>query len=385
MEPSQTVLIVGLGELGGLVLELLVRSPSFRGRIIACDINEDLALRKINSAVQGAILWGTPAQIETARLDLRNVDETAEKLAAWRPSLIFNAATLASWWLRDLLPEPVKAKLHALGAGSGIWSASHATLAYDLMRAVRMSGIRTTVVNSAYPDAVNPALSHAGLAPALGIGNGGLLIAPFRQLAARRLGVSPCRISAYLVAHHFHAYNILVHGTTKDVPFYARVLLDGDDVTQSLDLASMVATVPDLARIPAAAGATWIVAASAVRTLIALLDRSGEVVHAPGPLGLVGGYPIAMTPSGPKLALPADISETEAVALNWGGQRAEGIESIEADGTIVLTDVARDTLKDVFDFTCSRYPLADCHEIARELAERLRRLGERHGLALKVH
>lgn len=384
MTMQPTIAIVGLGELGGLLLELLVRLPDFSGSIVAADVDADAGRRRVNSARLGAIMWGRPADVRFVHCDLVDVDRTAEMLAAARPDIVVNCTTIATWWLRDLLPPPIKERLHAIGAGSGLWSAGHAALAYNLMRAIRAADIDPIVVNSAYPDAVNVALARRGLGPSLGIGNGDLLVAPFRQLAAEQLDVSPERVGTCVVAHHFHAYNILMHGNTRGLDFYFKLTLDGEDVTGRFDRQVFLSSVPHKCGIPAAAAATWVVAASALRLLRAIMTGSGQVVHAPGPLGLVGGYPVVVSPH-IALALPSDISRDAALAINHKAQQAEGIDRFEADGTIVLGEVAVQTLKDVFDFECSRYPLADCYDIARELGGRLRQLGERHGIALKVH
>lgn len=384
MTTPRTVLILGMGELGGLMAELLARSPRFRGRIVGADINADLGLRKINSARQGAIAWGSDVALDFAPCDMSDVDRCAELFHRVKPDLILNATTVSSWWLRDLLPAEIKSKLHAIGAGSGLWSAGHAAYAYNMMRAVRRAGITPWVVNSAYPDAVNPALARAGLAPTTGVGNGALLEAPFRQLVAAKLGVVPSRIRVVLVAHHFHGYNTLVHGDTRGLDFYLKVLRDGEDVTGQFDRMALVKAVPDLARIPAAAGATWIVAAQAMQVVLALATQGSEVVHAPGPLGLIGGYPVVMAPQ-VALALPSDIDRARAIEINEVAQRAEGIDRIEDDGTLVLGDVARATIRDVFGLDYSRYRLDECLDIARELGVRLRELGDRLGIRLKVH
>jgi hypothetical protein len=384
MSARDTILIFGLGELGGLVLELLARSPTFRGRLIGADINADEGLRKVNSARQGAICWGVPGNVDFTSCDLGNVEATAELIAREKPTVIFNATTLASWWLRDLLPPAVKERLHTVGAGSGLWAPGHAALAYNLMRAVKQAGSNAVVINSAYPDAVNPALARAGLAPLAGIGNGDLLVAPLLQLTAKTLRVSPNRIGIRLVAHHFHAYNVLMHGHSRGLEFFVQLTMDGGDVTDAMKIPHLLARVPDEARIPGASGATWIVAASAIRTLTALLDQSGAVVHVPGPMGMVGAYPVTLSPE-MELALPRGLRRETAVAINEAGQRAEGIESFDADGTMRLGEVAQQTLSDVFGFKCDRYPLADCLTIAKELTQRLRALGEKHGIALKVH
>lgn len=379
------VVVFGAGELGGIVAELLARHPRFRGEIVLADLDADRAGRRANSAQQGALQWGSETAVAAERADLRDVGQTAELLARLAPDLVFNATTLATWWLRDLLPEAVKQRLHVVGAGSGVWSASHAALAYNLMRAIRDSGIEAAVVNSSYPDGVNPALAAAGLAPDVGIGNGDLLVPALQQVAAARFGVPGHRVSVTLVAHHFHAYNILMHGHAHGLDFPLRIAIDGGDVSGQVEHAALFAAVPDVARIPGAAAATWIVAASAIRTVMALLEPVGRVVHAPGPLGLVGGYPLQVGEEGIVLALPAGVGRDRALAVNWEAQRAEGIEAIEPDGTIVLTDVAAGTLKEVFGYEIHRYPLADCLAIARELAAALRALGERHGLALQTH
>lgn len=385
IQPPPKVMIFGSGELGAIVAELLARNPAFSGEIILADINGDLAHRRANSAQQGALQWGSNTLVTSESLDVRNLDQTATLLRSKKPDIILNATTMATWWLRDLLPENVKKRLHVVGAGSGVWSASHAALAYHLMLAVRQSGVTATVINSAYPDAVNPALAAAGLPPDIGIGNGDLLVPALQQVASQHFKVPAHRVGVVLVAHHFHAYNVLMYGHSHGLDFPIQISVDGRDVTDLIGREAALAAVPDKARIPAAAAATWIVAASAVRILLALLDPVGKLIHAPGPLGLVGGYPLQVGERGVTLALPTGVDRDAAIAVNWKAQRAEGIEAIEADGTIVLTDIASGTLKEVFGYECQRYPLKDCLAIAKEIAGALRLLGAKHGVVLQTH
>ena len=53
----KTIMMVGMGELGGHVLELLVRTPTAY-RIITADIAEERAYRKTNIAAFGAAQSG---------------------------------------------------------------------------------------------------------------------------------------------------------------------------------------------------------------------------------------------------------------------------------------------------------------------------------------
>ena len=67
--------------------------------------------------------------------------------------------------------------------------------------------------------------------------------------------------------------------------------------------------------------------------------------HAPGVLGLPGGYPICVRRKSIELDLSAGISRDEAVEFNNLWARAKGVEGIESDGTLIYTEDARRTAK----------------------------------------
>ena len=67
--------------------------------------------------------------------------------------------------------------------------------------------------------------------------------------------------------------------------------------------------------------------------------------HAPGVLGLPGGYPICVRRKSIELDLPAGISRDEAVEFNNLWARADGVEGIESDGTLIHAEDARRTAK----------------------------------------
>jgi len=83
---SNPVLIVGLGELGGYVLEFLARVPNIP-KIIAADIREDWGLRKTNSAISGASQFGLYPDIEFITLDAFNIDALARLLGQIQPAI----------------------------------------------------------------------------------------------------------------------------------------------------------------------------------------------------------------------------------------------------------------------------------------------------------
>jgi hypothetical protein len=164
----RTIMMVGLGELGGHVLEMLARTPGNR-RIITADVDEDRAYRKTNIAIYGASQMGFYPDIEYTKIDLNNIPQTAEIIAKCKPDVIYSAATLQSWWVITTLPKSVFDDLDK--ARFGPWLPMHLSVVYKLMQAVKQTGMDIKVVNSAFPDACGPILKTRGLQPTVGIGN----------------------------------------------------------------------------------------------------------------------------------------------------------------------------------------------------------------------
>ena len=378
-------MIVGLGELGGRLLEYLVRVPNLGWRVVAAARDEDVGLRKTNAAIFSASYLGYYPDVAYCRVDLADISRTAETLHRVSPAIIVNATTLAAWWIRDLLPESIRARLTAVGAGPGLWAAGHLALTYKLMSAVQQAGISPIVVNSAYPDVVNVALARCGLMPTVGIGNIDLLVPAIQHQVASSLGVPMRQVVPYMVAHNFHSSNILLNGTTHGVPLFLKILVNGSDVTSRMNPESLFANIRRFSSIPPAAGASAVAAGSLSKTVLGLMNDTHERTHAPGPTGLPGGYPIQLSQDEIKVVLPDDITMDEAIQINEAGQRAEGIERIEADGTIVLTELAQSVLSDVFDLRIKQFRPDEAETVAQELRSHLRALGERFGLRLPVH
>lgn len=122
-----------------------------------------------------------------------------------------------------------------------------------------------------------------------------------------------------------------------------------------------------------------IVAASGVKNALALLRDTGLLTHSPGPQGLPGGYPIRLGAAGAKVALPAGVTMEQALAINEAGQRADGVERIEDDGTVVYTDKAVQIIREVLDYDLAPLRFDECDERAADLIARFRALQDRGG------
>lgn len=94
--PGKLILLVGLGSVGALVLDLLLRLPG-NHRFLVGGRNPHQIRERSNVALFAANQVGYYPEVECLRVDLANVDETADLLAGRRPDLVFCAASLQPW------------------------------------------------------------------------------------------------------------------------------------------------------------------------------------------------------------------------------------------------------------------------------------------------
>lgn len=376
----EKILLVGIGELGGIVLEYLCRIPNIC-KIIAADFNTDWGFRKTNSAIEGASFMGLYPEIEFRPIDVLNIEKTAELIHETNPTIICNGTTLQSWWVVNELPPAVNAKLYRGKCALGPWSAMHLALTSKLMKAVKMSGVDTYVVNTSYPDAVNPSLGKIGMAPTIGAGNMDLSIPYFQKVTAEMLNVPMGNVSVELIAHHYHAYYWCRYGTGIDAPFYLRIYVGHEDVTEKLgDVKQLIAELPKRAVRPAGRHGQFVVAGSTVKNIMAIYNHTGEITHSPGPQGLEGGYPVRLSRKGAEVVLPKGMTLEYARDLNVKAQAYDGIKEIRKNGDIVVTDEAHSTFKEMLGIDTRVITIEDSYEQAIELKKKFHEFARKHGV-----
>jgi hypothetical protein len=362
------VLVVGLGGVGGWVLEFLARSEGI-SYVVGADLNEEWGRRKVYTAASGAILQGYYPRLEFVPIDLQDVDATAETIARLQPQLIVNCATLQTWWLRKTLSPEIADRLGE--AGSGPWLSTHLTLSRKLMLAIRASNWQGHVINSGIPDISNAVLAKRGLAPTIGLGNIDLLIAPLRMGVARQLDVPVHNVSVYAILHHYHTTHFRKHSSGAPA-YFLRLMVGDHDVTDQFNTDLLLHQVSQ-DRLSGPPG-NPVVAASGIKNALALLRDTGLLTHSPGPQGLPGGYPVRLCTSGVEVVLPSGVTMEQARAYSEAGQRADGIERIDADGTVVYTDKAAQTIKEVLGYELAPLEFDACDAQAAELIARFQDL-----------
>jgi hypothetical protein len=364
---------MGIGDLGGHVLEMLARSPGSR-RIIAADINEDWGYRKTNIAGFGASQMGFYPELEFVKIDLFNIDQTAELIATYKPEIIYSAVSMQSWWVINTLPKEVFEELDI--ARFGPWLPMHLTLVHKLMQAVNQTGLDIKVINSAFPDAVNPILGKVGLAPTIGIGNVANPVPAIRNSIAYQLQRPVKDVTVFFFAQHYVSHYLPRFGTMGGAPYYLKAMVDGEDVTDTLDINEVFSDIPNRFRRPGGRDGQILTASSAAGITLAIESDSGDIMHAPGPNGLPGGYPVQVNKEGGRVILPKGLTMEEAVRINEEGQRYDGIDRIDPDGTVHYAEKSVAIMKEMVGYECRVMKLEESEERSKELNQKFRAFAE---------
>lgn len=325
-----TVLLSGVGNLGGWALEFLARSEGI-DRIITLKRGKWEGASRTSLAMIGSVFQGHTKDFSHHQLDLADLDAVAGLIAETAPSAILHSATVGS--PRRLMGADLDPGLRATieAATFGMWLPWHLLPATQLMRAAMKSGVETRVVNASFPDVVNVVLwKGLGAGPTAGAGNVEILAARLFRHVVANSGASPSQVDVSLVGSHA----LLTHGPDSGVPYHLRIRVAGSDVTDQYELGKVDGVDPiDWRRVPEFS----IFAASAVKNLLALLGEADVRTHVTSPLGLPGGYPADIGPGGVQLRLPPELTENEAIRINERAARWDGIEEITDDGTVVYT------------------------------------------------
>ncbi len=394
-----TVMLVGLGHLGGPLLDALARSPRV-GRVVAVSRSAESGQSRCNLARLSAVAGGVDAKVEHRITDVSVPEQVRLAVRETAPDLILYAASMQTWWLGSLFEDQARAQLARIGFGA--WISLHLSTVVPFVAGVEAAGFSGVVLNAAYPDVVNVVLERIGRPVTAGVGNVDELVAKLEMKLMDALGAGHDDLEIHLVAHHSLqrvAFASAAEGAayapaggrrsvpgeqggaiSADLPpFYLRVFCRGEDVTESAETA-----VALLGPCPLPEGPGWgtFSAASAVRCIEELLSTTGARLHLPGPAGLPGGYPVDVEGGRPKVAAIPGLTLEEAIDINERSHRFDGIERVDEDGTVVFTTETAARMRETLGFDCPKLAPEDATSRAVELAGRFAAYAERHGVDL---
>lgn len=373
---DRTIMIIGLGDLGGIALELLARQDDAM-RIVVGSRSAERGIARCNLARVGAIAQGHQPEIIFTPADINDPVTVADAVEQHRPDLLLTTATMHTWWLTNLLPPEPAAQIKS--AGFGVWLPVHLTPTRKLMQTLREIDYAGFTLIAPYPDVVNPILHRLGLTPTCGVGNVDEIVPKIRHLAAQRLGAPLESIRVSLVAHHALVSAAYRGATDRIPPHHLRIFHHDEDVTQRVDAEALV--VADYPFLPGRAS-HFLTAGCIVRLIRAFFADEETPLHAPAPGGLPGGYPVLVSRAGIRPAPIPGLALDEAIDINERSHIFDGIERIEDDGTAVYTARSVEIMRDVLGYECDRLPPAEAEDRAHELISRFRALAERCGVDL---
>ncbi|UCF18816.1 MAG: hypothetical protein JSU87_12880 [Gemmatimonadota bacterium] len=372
-----SILLIGLGDLGSLVLELLAREPHVE-RIVVGSRDRERAIARCNLARLGALAQGYEPSIEFSEIDLAELDWTCKTIERFAPDLILSTASMLTWWIPDLLPAQQAARLKR--AKFGVWLPVHLAPTLRLMEAVREVGYRGHTLIAPYPDVVNCILGRLGLAPTCGVGNIDEIVPKLRLLAAERLGVVPRAVDVTLVAHHALERFAFSGADADTPPYFLRIEQEGFDVTRDVRAEQLLLTPYPL---PPGRTTHFLTAGSVVRLVKALLSDEETFLHAPGPCGWPGGYPVIAGRAGVRPAPIPSLSPQEAIAINERSHWFDGIERIEEDGGVVFDPEAAAVLHETLGYLGRRLAPDEAADRAHELVARMVEYASKHGVRIE--
>jgi hypothetical protein len=351
------VVIIGAGDMG----ERLATGLAVGGRVGRLV----LAGRSgpVLAAAAATLVSVSDCLVEPARVDAMREDQVAELLARVRPDLVVQCAALRSPWA--LAGREDAAARAVTAAGLGLRLPYQLPVILSVMRAVKDAGYAGPVANLSFPDVTGPVLRRLGLAPAVGLGNAGMILRRVRA-ALRAAGPEADLPLIRILGHHCQVHAVMQAQQPADPNARCRVYL-GEDGQRDDALAYQAP--------PLAPGLRYnaVTAAAAVPVLEALLPGAAPLrCSAPAPGGLPGGYPVRIEDGGVTLDLPPGLTEQEAIAFNDAMARGDGIERIDDDGTVHFTAAAHDAVASAGPGLAEPVAIADLQERAAALDTVLR-------------
>jgi hypothetical protein len=364
-------MLFGLGDLGGWVLEFLARRNGI-STIIACEKRTDWGASKVAGAAVSSGTEGFNKTIEFEKCDVFDIDRTAELINKHNPDLIYSSMSLMSWSVLTFFPDDEHEQMKQI---AGTMIPMHLTLPYKLVQAVKKSGCTPVIIQNSWPDVVNPMLCNSGFNVLVGGGNHDIISSAIKHKISREKNIPMSDVIVWFVAEHV----VNVRDVKKlGIPYFLKIMVEGEDITSQYD-------TDGLLRLPAPCPPEWIswhahtmVASCAVKNIMAVLNDTNEFTGAPGPNGLVGGYPIRISAKGVKVELPKELSLEQAIKINTDDCKFEGIEEIKDDGTLIVTDEGYDIAKKLVGIECREIKPADSADWAKEFITAFKKLGDKY-------
>lgn len=336
IEKKETIkiAIIGLGSVGNYLLNYLNKWEYENIEIhIGCR-NIEKAEKDINiSKVASLIRDNKTKNMYITQLNLDDTDSIKSFFETVKPDFIVNSSRVYSGLKYGSISwKNIRAY--------GLWSPLAIKYIKNIMTAHRLSASGAIVINTSYSDAVIPWLKSAGENyPDFGSGNLNHLIPRIKMAAAQQLKESnPSNIEVVLATSHFHDVVISKEGQLEGVEPLIKILHNGKEANINLSEIWKNCAI----EMPVDAKRNMMNASSNFeiikKIIVALKDNSKQIIHTPGVVGNIGGYPIEINGSNAKASFYEKyFTLAEMRDANKKSIYLDGIEKVE-NGSLFYTD-----------------------------------------------
>ena len=270
-------------------------------------------------------------------------------IAVERPDLVINYAIPITWDATKRLANYSRISRAGLGAFTPIQVCAPRVIG----KAIANAAPDALYMVGNLPDITVPVLcgyarSSRQARPVCGAGNVGLIEAAIHSQLVLERELAPADVKISLVAHHIHWVAPREPGYADDAPFLLKVEVSGEDVTDLLGDSRALMNRAIVDNYEAGAGFSSTTGVLASRVALALLrgGKERELLHTPAPNGMPGGYPVSIGDGTVELALPPDWSPDQAEQAMKQAHGRDGIDRIDADGTVHFAQYAIDVLRE---------------------------------------
>ncbi len=342
------VMIIGLGSVGGYLLDYLISKNDPAISVVVVGRNAQKMQTKVNiTRVSSLIREVNKSRIEVeGGVDLNDIDAIKRVVDKYRPDFIVNSSRAypglkygsISW-------SNVRAY--------GIWSPLAIRFTKNVMQACDETDTDAIVINTSYSDAVIPWLKSAGKAyPDFGSGNLNHLIPRIRFAVAEILAVNDYwNVDVMFAAGHFHDVCISKEGQAEGVDLPLKVYYQGKELT---DISKDEIFRKCHISMPVDQTRNMMNASSNYRIISAIIDavRTGEDqrIFSPGFGGNIGGYPVLVGYREGCLDAWIDESVFGFEEMNRADRASMALDGVEdvTDGKLVYTDALIDKARNAF-------------------------------------
>lgn len=347
-ENNIKIMIIGLGSVGGYLLDYLISKNDPAISVVVVGRDADKMQTKVNiTRVSGLIREVNKSRIDVeGGVDLNDIDAIKRAIDKHKPDFIVNSSRAypglkygsISW-------SNVRAY--------GIWSPLAIRFTKNVMEACDEADTNAIVINTSYSDAVIPWLKSAGKAyPDFGSGNLNHLVPRMKFAVADILGVPDFwNVDVMFAAGHFHDVCISKEGQTEGVDLPLKLYYKGKELTD-IDQNEVIRNCH--ISMPVDQTRNMMNASSNYRIIAAFMDaiRTGEnqKIFSPGFDGNIGGYPVLVGYREGVLDAWIDESVFSFEEMNRADRASMALDGVEdvIDGKLIYTDALIDKAKKAF-------------------------------------